>query len=379
MKTIDRHDAARAMTAPHDDRWQRPSWRRQVQRAAMGWFADNARRLPWRGTRDRYRVWLSEIMLQQTQVVTVIPYFERFLERFPTVADLAAADEQTVMQLWEGLGYYRRARQLHAAAKQVVDRHDGVFPRSYAEVLALPGVGRYTAGAILSIADGQRLPIVEANTQRLYSRLIASTSPPQERAANALLWQFAEAILPPSDAGTFNQAAMELGALVCTPKTPACLTCPLRPNCAAVQLGLETTIPGRVKKIQYEQRTEFALLVRHPETEAYLVHRVPAGQRWAGLWDFPRFGPPEVESVEGAAASTERQFDVSVAIGAKAKTIRHGVTRYRITLEAFHAEAEQAFADTEDQRWLSARQLKTLPLSVTGRKLADYLKTKRKT
>ncbi|QEG42134.1 A/G-specific adenine glycosylase [Roseimaritima ulvae] len=321
-------------------------------------------------------MWLSEIMLQQTQVVTVIPYFERFLKRFPTVADLAAADEASVMQLWEGLGYYRRARQLHAAAKVVVEQHDGVFPRDYAAVLNLPGIGRYTAGAILSIADGQRLPIVEANTQRLYSRLIASTTHPSERAANALLWDFAEQILPRRDCGSFNQAAMELGALLCTPKDPQCAECPLRTGCAAHQQGLETTIPGKVKKIQYEQRTEFALLVRCRQSDRYLVHRVPDGQRWAGLWDFPRFGPPHADSVHAAAQQTQQTFDVQVTVGEPAKTIRHGVTKYRITLQAFHADTEHnsnAAEPSDDRKWLSTDQLKQLPLSVTGRKLAQYL------
>ncbi len=377
MKTTKPRSAASALSSdsalPHDARWRQPRWRSDVRRRLLDWFADSARQLPWRGTQDRYRVWLSEIMLQQTQVVTVIPYFERFTKRFPTVADLAAADEASVMQLWEGLGYYRRARQLHAAAKVIVEQHGGVFPGDYPSVLNLPGIGRYTAGAILSIADGQRLPIVEANTQRLYSRLIASTTHPSDRAANALLWDFAEQILPRRDSGTFNQAAMELGALVCTPQDPACSQCPLQVRCAAHGQGLETTIPGKVKNVQYEQRTEFALLVRSRRTDKYLVYRVPDGQRWAGLWDFPRFGPPHADSVQAAAEQAQQHFDVSVTVGSPAKTIRHGVTKYRITLQAFHADTDAASRNCDDRKWLSADQLKTLPLSVTGRKLAQYL------
>lgn len=360
-------------TPPSDPRWRSAAWRSRVRRRLLAWFADHARDLPWRKTDDRYRVWLSEIMLQQTQVATVIPYYQRFLERFPSVQELAAADEATVMQLWEGLGYYRRARQLHAAAKQVVERFGGVFPSDYAAVLSLPGIGRYTAGAILSIADGQRLPIVEANTQRLYSRLIASTRPPAEKAAAELLWEFAERMLPRSDCGTFNQAAMELGALLCTPASPSCDQCPLHRDCAARAQGIETTIPGKVKSIQYEQRTEFALLVRSRMTDAYLVYRVPPGQRWAGLWDFPRFGPPLAHTIEEAARQTDQQFGLRIALGDRAKTIRHGVTKYRITLEAFHADVASASGETDDQRWLSADQLRAVPLSVTGRKLAQHL------
>jgi len=354
---------------PHDARWQQATWRAGVRRRLLAWFAEHARTLPWRGTDDRYRVWLSEIMLQQTQVVTVIPYFERFVKRFPTVNDLAEADEATVMQLWEGLGYYRRARQLHAAAKVVAEQHGGVFPNDYDAVLALPGIGRYTAGAILSIASGQRLPIVEANTQRLYSRLIASTTHPSEKEAANLLWEFAAAILPRSGSGTLNQAAMELGALLCTPQQPKCLLCPLRSDCAAHAQGIETKIPGKVKRIAYEQRAEFAVLVRDRLAPKYFVYRVPAGERWAGLWDFPRFGPPAAQSIDDAVRRAGERFGLVIELGKKAKTIRHGVTKYRITLEAFHALAD-ATPESDDHRWLSPEELKALPLSVTGRKLA---------
>src|SRR5205823_5405848 len=178
-----------------------------------------ARDLPWRRTRDLYAIWISEIMLQQTQVATVIPYFERFFTRFPDVAALAAADEHDVLQLWEGLGYYRRARQLHAAAKQIMAEHRGQFPISYDDVRLLPGIGRYTAGAILSIGLDQRLPILEANSVRVLSRLTAYRGDVNSVAGRQKLWEVAESILPQRDCGTFNQAVMELGSEICTPRS----------------------------------------------------------------------------------------------------------------------------------------------------------------
>ena len=199
----------------HDRIWLDSTWRAAVRRDLLRWFRRESRDLPWRVDSTPYRVWVSEIMLQQTQVATVIDYYHRFMKSFPTVRDLADASEQTVLSHWEGLGYYRRARSLHAAARKIVDEHEGEFPETYPEVLALPGVGRYTAGAILSIASGQRLPILEGNTQRVFSRWVANRAPVTERSATNLLWKIAEAMLPARDAGAFNQAAMELGALVC--------------------------------------------------------------------------------------------------------------------------------------------------------------------
>ena len=202
----------------HDDVWQQAGWRSRVRRSLLAWFARHARDLPWRRQPTPYRVWVSEVMLQQTQVATVLPYYDRFMGSFPTVSDLAAADEQVLLSHWEGLGYYRRARSLHAAAKLIVADHGGEFPLQFDEVLALPGIGRYTAGAILSISDGQKQPILEGNTQRVFSRWIALRGTPTETANNRLLWQVAEKMLPRKDVGSFNQAAMELGALICTPK-----------------------------------------------------------------------------------------------------------------------------------------------------------------
>jgi A/G-specific adenine glycosylase len=374
-----------------------------LRRRVLAWFQRDARSLPWRETDDAYLVWISEIMLQQTQVATVIPYFERFRERFPTPAALAAADEEEVLRHWEGLGYYRRARQLHTAAQQIVSTHDGAFPEDFDAVLALPGIGRYTAGAILSIAKGQRQPIVEANTQRLYSRLLALQLPPTQKAANRLLWEFAAAILPRKSAGHFNQAMMELGSLVCTPRKPQCDRCPLRRLCAAHAEGLEETIPGKVKRMVYEDRQEFALLIREaapPDASSaaaptrYLVYQVPAGRRWGGLWDFPRYGGAEAATPDEAVRRAQHAFGLSVELGPHETTLRHGVTRYRITLDAYHATCASSAApaaprdapagsegdgsegdgDEVAVQWRTPSELVDLPLNVTGRKLANRLR-----
>jgi A/G-specific adenine glycosylase len=347
-----------------------PAWKRSVQQRMLGWFAEHARDLPWRGTRDLYAIWLSEIMLQQTQVVTVIDYFNRFLARFPTVADLAATDEQDVLRLWEGLGYYRRARQLHKAAQHVVAVHGGAFPQTFDEVLALPGVGRYTAGAILSIGRDAQLPILEANTIRVLSRLLAYEGDVYATTGQQVLWRFAEELLPKREVGLFNQSLMELGATVCTPREPACLLCPLMSLCPTRQRGLQARIPAPKKKTRYEEITEVAVILRRRDG-AMLVRQCQPGERWAGLWDFPRVA---AETVDDVAAAVKSLTGLSTKLGAKLATLKHGVTRFRITLDVYEGRAmTKSITDTDDRRWLLPAELETLPLSVTGRKIARLI------
>src|SRR5918912_1533002 len=215
----------------------------RLTRPLLAWFDRHRRDLPWRRDRDPYRVWVSEVMLQQTTVAAVVPYFNRFVAAFPTVVDLAKAYEQDVLRLWEGLGYYRRARHLHAAARRLVAGHGGRLPDDPAVWADLPGVGRYILGAVLSQAFDRRLPIVEANSLRVLCRLFGYRGDPREGAGKAWVWRAAEAVLPGSRPGDFNQALMELGALVCTPTAPECGECPLAANCVAVRDGLQDQIP----------------------------------------------------------------------------------------------------------------------------------------
>ena len=351
------------------------------RRRLRTWYGRHARDLPWRRSADAYSVWLSEIMLQQTQVETVKGYFERFMAAFPDVATLASADEQQVLRLWEGLGYYRRARQLHRAAQVIVEQHDGRFPDNVESVRRLPGIGRYTAGAILSIAFGQRQPILEANTLRLFARLLAFRGQTMSAEGQRLLWAMAEAVLPQRDVGTFNQALMELGSEVCGNHTPRCTACPAASLCAAHRQGLEKVIPAPKPRPVFEEVYEVAVVVRR--RGRLLLRRCPEGQRWAGLWDFPRVA---VTSSPDADAPLRREIveavrqltGVEVALGNRVKTLKHGVTRYRITLDCFEAQYVahvdgahlNGVSDSTEMKWLRPAELEGYPLSTTGRKLA---------
>jgi A/G-specific adenine glycosylase len=349
------------------------AWKRSLAKRLLTWFGEYARDLPWRRTSDLYCIWISEIMLQQTQVATVIPYYERFLAAFPTAQTLAGADEQAVLRLWEGLGYYRRARQLHAAAKQIVAHHGGKFPQTFEEVRALPGIGRYTAGAILSIGLGQKLPILEANTIRVFSRLAAFRGAATSTAGQKFLWSLAEAILPEQDIGHFNQALMELGSEICFPREPACLVCPVNTLCAAKKLGLTDRIPTAAPRTRYEEVTEIAVVVRSREN--VLLRQCQPSERWAGLWDFPRFVADETQPLH---QHVHQLVGIRIGEAKPLVTLKHGVTRFRITLNVFEAQpsARRAPQAKDDCRWAAIGDLEQHPLSVTGRKIARLLQTR---
>lgn len=351
--------------------------KRQLQQRLLAWFAAEARELPWRGTRDLYRIWISEVMLQQTQVATVVSYYQPFVARFPDVKSLAAADEHDVLKLWEGLGYYRRARQLHAAARQIVALHEGGFPESFDEVLALPGIGRYTAGAILSIGRDAKLPILEANTIRVLSRLTAfrddTTSPQGQR----FLWRAAEELLPDTSSGNFNQALMELGATICTPRSPACLLCPVSNLCPTRKVGLQGEIPVPKKPKNFEEVSEAAVVLRRRDGRVLLRLHKP-GERWAGLWGFPRFelAGKRVQTAE-LNKQLQRLAGHRALSFAKMAVIKHGVTRFRITLHVVQgmvARVRNASlpGDTEFA-WIRPAELSQRALSTTGRRIARLL------
>lgn len=317
-------------------------------------------------------------MLQQTQVATVESYFPRFLRSFPTIAALAAADEQQVLRHWEGLGYYRRARQLHRAAQVVVAEHGGVFPRAIDVVRSLPGIGRYTAGAILSIAHDDPHPILEANTFRLLARLLAYRDDPRSTVGQARLWAFAEALLPQRQIGEFNQALMELGSLICTPRAPQCELCPVAKLCPTRAQGLQAEIPPPVRKVAFESVRAAAVVVRRGD--AVLVVCNPAGERWAGLWDFPRFelrGEGTTTIEHELATNVAERTGLKVRLQRSFATLKHGVTRYRITLDAWLATSAggRLARNAWTPRWVQLEELSELPLSTTGRKIAKLLAT----
>lgn len=353
-----------------------PPYLRRFRRALAAWYTRHARDLPWRRTRDPYAILVSEVMLQQTQVATVRPFFERFIQALPDFAALAAADPQQVLRLWEGLGYYRRARQLHQAARLIVAEHGGRFPRDLQAAQRLPGVGRYTAGAVLSIAFDLRVPILEANTARLFSRLLGYRGDPGSSQGQRVLWAFSEAILPARRIGHFNQALMELGSVVCTRAAPRCSRCPVALWCAARREGLQAAIPPPRPKPAAEQRREAAIVIRHHGK--ILLRRHGSGERWAGLWDFPRTelpagadGLPSAAQQETLVTAVQRLTGLLIRPGRHLATLRHQVTRFRITLECYEARRVGGrLRAGNDLRWVRPSDLPRYALSSPGRKLA---------
>lgn len=356
-------------------------WRQKLRTNIIRWYNKHARDLPWRHNLHPYRSWISEIMLQQTQVSTVIDYFQRFIERFPDVVTLANAPEQEVLRYWEGLGYYRRARQLHAAAQVIRDRHSGEFPTDFESVLALPGIGRYTAGAILSISLNQRLPIVEANTNRLFARLLLHADEVMTSESQKKFWAFAEWILPRKNLSDFNQALMEVGALVCTPQNPNCVQCPLKTICPTKEQGRWPEIPKPKVKTKYENLNEVAIVLRDPKSNAVLIRQCSTGERWEGLWDFPRFecqlhqpNHPSVAEEDQLSGQLRQLTKYSGTEYEWLTLIKHGVTKYRISLHCYESKLTgRRPKPLPNQKWVQPHELTEFPLSVTGRKLAKSI------
>ncbi|MGL4550929.1 MAG: A/G-specific adenine glycosylase, partial [Gemmataceae bacterium] len=344
--------------------------RRWMGPRLLSWFDAHRRELPWRGDRDPYRIWVSEVMLQQTQVATVVPYFERFLARWPTLAALAAADEPDVLRLWEGLGYYRRARDLLRAAKALAARPGGAFPSRPEDLDGVPGMGVYTRNAVLSQAFDLRLPILEANSQRLLSRLFGREDDPREGPARRWLWRAAEEVMPAKRAGDFNQALMELGALVCTSSAPKCLVCPLRERCEAYRQGRQDQIPRRAAAPALTAVEEVAAVVCR-DGRVFLGRR-PAGGRWANLWEFPRVEVRPGEAFRDAAVRAAASAGLTVTAAGVLTTVAHGVTRWRITLRAVEAAwvgGQFTAGAYAEGRWLTVAELAVLPVSSPQRRL----------
>jgi A/G-specific adenine glycosylase len=323
-----------------------------VARRLVAWYRRHRRDLPWRRTRDPYRIWVSEVMLQQTTVRVVLPYYRRFLHRFPTLRSLAEARLSAVLAAWSGLGYYRRARHLHAAARLVWRRHGGLFPRRFEEALALPGVGRYTAGAVLSIAYGIPEPVVDGNVERVLSRLLLVRGDPRRRDARERLWGLARALVaagpPPAD---LNQALMELGATICSPVSPACPRCPVRSSCAARAAGAQTEIPPpRAARAPVTVRTAVALVTRRGR---YLMVRRRGGGLMEGLWEFPALPSRDAGRAPG---------DPRIRSLGRVATLRHTITYRRFLIEV-HRGRLLAEPSGPGLRWVAASALGTLPTS----------------
>lgn len=331
----------------------------------LRWFDQHGRRdLPWQHPRDAYRVWLSEVMLQQTQVSTVIGYFERFVAALPTLRDLASADEDTVLALWSGLGYYRRARFLHRAAQTCMGRHNGEMPRDYQALTALPGIGRSTAGAILAQAYGLRFPILDGNVKRVLTRYHGIHGQPGQSAVEKQLWQHADVHTPAERVADYTQAIMDLGATVCVRSRPACGDCPLKNDCIAYRDNLTTLLPSRKPAKAIPTRSTVMLIIRDTQRRVLLERRGPVGV-WPGLWSLPE------ASDSDSAWSIAQKFARIDDAQALAPFV-HVFSHYRLDIEPLLFEgavAQRGVADNSQQRWCSTNELSTLGLPAPVREL----------
>ncbi len=364
----------------------------RLVRAMLAWFSRNARDLPWRRTRDPYAVWVSEIMLQQTQVKTVIPYWKHWMRELPDIESLAKAPAERIHKLWEGLGYYSRVRNMQRAARIIVAKHGGTFPENFDAVLALPGIGRYTAGAICSMAFNQARPVLDGNVTRVLARLFGVAGDPREKKTNSRLWRLATELvthakaprplrhpnsesfasfapLREADSCSFlNQSLMELGALICTPRQPRCDECPVAGHCVAFRESRVAELPQITRRHSAARRRFLAFAVE--KKGRWLVRQRPASVVNAHLWEFPNI------EVTSDAANPRRA--ARLALGAVLKsleplcTIRHSITRYRITLEAFRAELDAAPRRLSG-RWLTRAHLHRLAFAAAHKKILDGL------
>lgn len=343
----------------------------------LAWFAEHGRRLPWRtaGRRDPYQVWIAEVMLQQTRVPTVIPYFQRFIGLFPDVPALAQAELDAVLKAWEGLGYYARARHAHAAAKLMMERHAGQVPADRRALLALPGIGEYIAHAVLSLAFGQDYLAMDANVRRVLARWMGLDRPLRERGAASALRAFGEQLLPAGRAGAFNEALMDLSALVCTPKSPACGVCPIRESCLAHLQGRQEQIPARSPRRQVPHYDVSAAVIWQ-DGKVLLAQRLEGGML-GGLWEFPGGTREAGESLEECLRrEIQEELGMEIAVGAHLISVPHAYTHKCITLHAFHCRPTAGFPqklEVRDWRWVRPEEIAQYPLSVADQRVAQAL------
>jgi A/G-specific adenine glycosylase len=362
--------------------------RTQVVRALLSWWDAGHVDLPWRRrARDPYAVWVAEVMLQQTQIATVIPYYERWMARLPTVNDLAAADLDEVLKLWEGLGYYRRARHMHEAARTVVRDHDEVMPDTVYGLRKLKGIGPYTAGAIASIAFGRRAAVLDGNVIRVLTRLHDIEDDVTEAATRRALWRLAEGLVPESRPGDFNQALMELGQQICAPAAPQCHRCPLRAHCLARRRGTQLERPVRPPRKgtpHYDVAAGVIWRDGHPEGNGaihnvqFLITRRPLDGLLGGLWEFPGGKQHDEETLpEALRREIREELDIDIKVGAPLVRVQHAYSHFRISLHAFHARylgGEIRHLGVADHAWVRLDELDAYAFAVTDQKIIERLK-----
>lgn len=347
----------------------------------LKWYAKHKRALPWRKTRDPYRIWLSEILLQQTRVEAVIPYYKNFLARFPDMFALAHAPLDDVLKTWEGAGYYARARNLHRAAKVVVEKYGGKFPKELRELRELPGIGRYTAGAIASIAFGADEPVVDGNVARVLCRYFGIRDDPKASATQERLWDIARELLPRGQARDFNQALMELGATICVPKNPRCLLCPLSKDCFARQDGLQNELPVRRAKQALPHRVIAVGVIwkrdRFQRRGKVLIQQRLNQGLLGGLWEFPGGKWEKGETLEECVARECREeLGIEVRVGEKIIAVDHAFSHFSITLHAFRCEyvsGRVKISSAQKFKWVAPRELARYAFPAANKKIIAAL------
>jgi len=335
----------------------------------LDWYRQHGRSLPWRGHPDPYAVWVSEIMLQQTRVETVIPYFEKWMRLFPDIIALAEASEQDVLNAWEGLGYYSRARNLHKAAKFVNEQHEGKLPRDLEELRKLPGIGRYTVGAIASIAFGMDEPTLDGNLRRVFARLFDVNEPADSSAGEKVLWGLAREQLPKGEAGDYNQALMDLGATICVPKNPRCLICPLMEICQARINGTQEQRPVLKPKKETPQVVHAAgVIVKNGKV---LLAKRPSKGLLGGMWEFPN-GQVEGDPAEGLDSALETGYKLKVQKGEALGTVKHAYTHFKVTVHAYRCELV-SISNNKSLKWVKLKELDDYPMGKVDRQIAGML------
>ncbi len=339
----------------------------------LDWYALNARSLPWRGRPDPYAVWVSEIMLQQTRVETVIPYYQLWMSRFPSVAALARADLQEVLAAWEGLGYYSRARNLHRAAQVVMAEYAGSLPNDPSDLRRLPGIGRYTAAAIASIAFGADEAALDGNIRRVLARLFDVSEPARSPQGERRLWELACLYLPPGRAGDYNQALMDLGATICLPRQPRCPDCPLMADCLAYRLGVQEQRPVLPQRPALPHYTVTAAVIQRDGK--LLIARRPANGLLGGLWEFPGGKLQEGEDLPACLRrEIKEELGVEIEVGAALGVYRHAYTHFSVTLHAFACRlisGEPLPLQASDLRWSAPAELPDYPMGKLDRRISQ--------
>ncbi|MFC7373628.1 A/G-specific adenine glycosylase [Fictibacillus iocasae] len=349
----------------------------EFQQNLLTWYKENHRKLPWRESRDPYRIWVSEIMLQQTRVDTVIPYYNNFIEKFPELKDLAEAEPEQVMKAWEGLGYYSRVMNLQTAVKEVRERFDGIVPRTPEGISSLKGVGPYTAGAVLSIAYGVPEPAVDGNVMRVLSRILLIDEDIAKPKTRKTFEKAVRELISHEDPSSFNQALMELGAIICTPRSPACLVCPVQNECRAFAEGRQQELPVKTKKTKVKT-VNMSAVIAYDEAGRLIIHKRPETGLLATLWEFPNV---EANAVSDTARSNEAQAYIyeqsgaEISIKGKIGYIEHVFSHLKWKIDVWEAEIKKLPDELpEDWRLLSVEDTEKLAFPVSHQKMIKLVK-----